>query len=100
MPLRTSDRAERALRDRYRTAARADDWDTWSLIVTQMYRHRLEGHVLAEVIYADGYVREHRGDTYNARRCYELAASKGHAKAKRRSIALGGALPPVPPVRH
>ncbi len=36
----------------------------------------------------------------SARRCYELAAFKGHAKAKRRLIALGDGLPPVPPVRH
>jgi hypothetical protein len=100
MPLRTSDRAVRALRDRYRTAARAGDWDTCSLIVAELYRYRLEGELLAELIYADGYAREQRDDTYNARRCYELAASKGHAKAQRRLVALGGPLPPAPPVRH
>lgn len=97
---RTSDRAVRALRERYRTAARAGDWATCSLVVAELYRNRLEGRELAELIYADGYAREKRDDTYNARRCYELAASKGHAKARRRLIALGGALPPVPPIRH
>ena len=97
---RTSDRAIRTLRERFRAAARAGSWETCSLIVTQLYCHRLEGHALAELIYADGYAREQRDDTYNARRCYELAASKGHTKAKRRLVALGGALPPVPPVRH
>ena len=97
---RTSGRAVRALRDRYQAAARVGNWETCSLIVTQLYRHRLEGQLLAELIYADGYAREHGGDTYNARRCYELAGSKGHAKAQRRLIALGGPLPPVPPVRH
>jgi hypothetical protein len=100
MARRTSDRAVRTLLDRYRAAARANDWEACSLAVAQLYRENLEGRVLAELIYADGYAREHRGDTYNARRCHELAASKGQAKAKHRLIALGGALPPVPPTRH
>jgi hypothetical protein len=97
---RTPGRAVRTLRDRYRIAARGGNWETCSLIVTQLYRHRLEGHMLAELICADGCAREQRDDTYNARRCYELAASKGHAIAMCRLSALGGALPPVPPVRH
>jgi TPR repeat protein len=100
MPRRTSGRAVRTLRERYRIAARGGNWETCSLIVTQLYRQNLEGHLLAELIYADGYGREQRNDTYNARRCYELAASKGHANAKRRLIALGGPLQPAPPVRH
>jgi TPR repeat protein len=100
MSRRTSGRAVHALRERYRMAARAGDWAACSLVVAELYRNGLEGHELAELIYADGCAREQRDDTYNARRCYELAASKGHANAQRRLVALGGALPPVPPVRH
>jgi len=100
MSRRDPSRISHTLSDQYRKAARAGNWETCSLIVTQLYRQRLEGQPLAELIYADGYARERRGDTYNARRCYELAASKGHAKAQRRLVALGGPLPPAPPVRH
>jgi hypothetical protein len=90
----------RSLMRDYRAAARAGNWDSCSLIIAELYRYRLEGDQLAELIYADGYAREHRGDTNTARRCYELAASKGHAKSERRLVALGGLLPHPPPVRH
>jgi hypothetical protein len=84
----------------YRTAARVGDWRACQLIIVQLYRCRLEGETLAEVIYADGYCREHAGDTDNARRCYALAAEKGHTRAARRLAALGGPVPVVPPLRN
>jgi len=89
----------RLIRD-YRAAARVGNWDTCSQIVTQLCRHRLDGDLLAELIYADGYTLEHQGDTDNARRCYELAASKGHVKAGRRLETLGGPAAKAPPHRR
>jgi len=87
------------LRRRYRDAARFGDWDACRLIVTQLLACRFDGPELAEVIYADGYAREHAGDLDNARRCYELAVEKGHVKAAQRLAALGGPVPKLPPRR-
>lgn len=84
----------------YRSAARAGAWDLCHLACTELYSYRLSDDVRRELIYADGYQREMRGDTDNARRCYELAAAKGHPKAARRLDALGGPVPPVEPLRH
>ncbi len=84
----------------YRAQARAGNWNACHLIVVELYSFRLDDNTRREVIYADGYWREHSGDIDNARRCYDLAASKGHVTAARRLAALGGPVPPVAPIPH
>ena len=90
----------RSLIHEYKDAARAGAWGRCKLIIVEPYSYRLDDDTRREVIYADGYWREQTGDTDNARRCYDLAASKGHKTAARRLAALGGPVTPQPPTRH
>lgn len=85
----------------YRCAARAGEWQLClDIVQTFFVLRRLDEALRTEVIYASGFAREHQGDVRNARRAYDLAASRGHAKAARRLTALGGPLPPVEPQRN
>jgi hypothetical protein len=49
----------------YRAQARAGNWHACHLIGVELHSFRLPDDLRREVIYADGYQREMRGDTDN-----------------------------------
>jgi Flp pilus assembly protein TadD len=95
MSRRTSGRAVRTLKDHYRTAAHAGDWELCKLIAEQM--RGLDGDG-AEVQYALAYALEQLGERDEARKAYEvvLIIDSRHAKARTRLQALAVNSPPLP----
>ena len=87
MSRRTSGRAAHTLRDSYRTAARANNWQLCKEIAEQM--RGLDGDG-AEIQYALAYALERLGRVDEARKAYGvvLLIDRRHEKARARLRAL------------